>query len=160
MPASVVIAAMAIVAFLILRFVIEPLYLSPLAKIPSAHWSAPLSPLWILLARKNRKENRELRAAHHRYGPVVRVSPNSLSIDNYDTLKTVYQGGFDKWRWYSVFDNYGYASQVLFTEYQITDRVNYPVKTAMHVLRPWIEGTFAPETHDFKRVFKVVYTSL
>jgi hypothetical protein len=89
------------------RFFLYPAVLSPLAKIPLAHWSCAISPLWILLARKNREENRILHAVHHKHGPVVRVAPNALSVDGVEGLRTIYQGGFEKWKWYSEFNNYG-----------------------------------------------------
>jgi len=99
-----------VVAFVVLlayRFVLYPLVFSPLAKIPSAHWSAPLSRFWILKVRFGRRENRTLLDAHRRLGPVVRVGPDELSISDVDDVRTVYQGGFEKPDWYSVFDNYG-----------------------------------------------------
>lgn len=91
------------------HFIIRPVVYSPLAKIPCAHWSVAISPFWILRARKNGRENGLLLEAHRRLGPVVRVGPDTVSINGADAVKTVYQGGFEKDPWYSVFDNYGYA---------------------------------------------------
>ncbi|KAH7319776.1 cytochrome P450 monooxygenase [Stachybotrys elegans] len=93
--------------FAFFHFVIRPAVLSPLAKIPSAHWSTPISSLWILSARKRGIENQLLHDAHKKLGPVVRTGPCQLSVDGADALKIVYQGGFEKDPWYSVFDNYG-----------------------------------------------------
>ncbi|KAF6836509.1 cytochrome p450 [Colletotrichum musicola] len=104
-PAYLVIGSF--VAWLVHRLVIYPLFFSPLAKIPAPHWTCHISPLWILLARKNNYQNRSLYRAHIKLGPVIRIGPNELSIDGYDALKTVYQGGFEKDQWYSIFDNYG-----------------------------------------------------
>lgn len=95
------------VLFLVYKLALHPALLSPLAKIPNAHWSVPFSRLWVLSIRFNHKENRTLQAAHRRLGPVIRVAPNELSVDDTDCLRTVYQGGFEKPSWYSVFDNYG-----------------------------------------------------
>lgn len=89
------------------RFVIHPTLLSPLAKVPCAHWSAAVSPLWILHKRFKGTENATLHGAHSRLGPVVRVAPNELSINGIEAIRTVYQGGFDKADWYSIFNNYG-----------------------------------------------------
>jgi hypothetical protein len=89
------------------HLVFYPAYRSPLGRVPAAHWSAPFSQLWILLVRKNGRENRTLLEAHQRYGPVVRIGPNALSVDGHDAIRTVYVGGFEKDRWYDVFDNYG-----------------------------------------------------
>lgn len=99
-----------LVVILVYRFLLYPSLLSPLAKIPNAHWSAPISRAWILWIRRTHRENRTLLAAHRRLGPVVRVGPNDLSINDVDSVRTVYQGGFEKHRWYDVFDNYGYGS--------------------------------------------------
>ncbi|KAK0382747.1 hypothetical protein NLU13_9843 [Sarocladium strictum] len=89
------------------HLVIYPLLKSPLSKIPAAHWSTPFSPLWILLAKKQGYENQALLKAHRAYGPVIRVAPNAVSVDGPDAIRTVYVGGFEKDRWYDVFDNYG-----------------------------------------------------
>jgi hypothetical protein len=104
------VAAAAVIVFLTLRFIVHPALFSPLARIPSAHWSAPFSPIWILWVRFVHRENRTLHSAHRRLGPVIRVGPNELSINDVDSVRTVYQGGFEKPVWYSVFDNYGYES--------------------------------------------------
>jgi hypothetical protein len=96
-----------VVIFLTYHFIIHPAFFSPLAKIPNAHWSTPYSRIWILNVRYKNRENRTLHAAHKRLGPVIRLAPYELSIDDVDCVRTVYQGGFDKSSWYSVFDNYG-----------------------------------------------------
>lgn len=95
--------------FLTYRLIVYPSLFSPLARIPSAHWSAPISRVWILWVRFVQRENRTLHSAHRRLGPVVRVSPNELSVSDVDSVRTIYQGGFEKPVWYSVFDNYGYG---------------------------------------------------
>ncbi|KAF3761798.1 cytochrome P450 [Cryphonectria parasitica EP155] len=93
--------------FLIYHFFIHPALISPLSRIPNAHWSAPVTPLWILYKRFKRQENGTLEEAHKRLGPFVRVAPNEVSVDDLDGVRTIYQGGFEKTQWYSVFDNYG-----------------------------------------------------
>lgn len=111
MALSVSIAAVLVVFAAAYHLLLKPAFFSPLAKIPSAHWSSSVSSLWILLARKQGRENRSLHEAHQRLGPVVRVGPYQLSIDSPDAVKLVYQGGFEKDPWYSVFDNYGCGKQ-------------------------------------------------
>lgn len=103
--AQAVILASAI--FFLYRFLVHPTLVSPLAAIPAAHWSCHLSSAWVLLARKNRRENRSLHEAHRRLGSVVRVGPNDVSVDGVEGLRVVYQGGFEKDPWYEVFSNYG-----------------------------------------------------
>ncbi|OTB11170.1 hypothetical protein K445DRAFT_370562 [Daldinia sp. EC12] len=96
-----------LVAFLIYKYILYPSIFSPLSKIPTPHWSCSISPIWILWARFNGRENRTLHAAHKQYGPIVRVGPKELSVNSVEAVKTIYQGGFDKHEWYSLFDNYG-----------------------------------------------------
>ncbi|KAK3332036.1 cytochrome P450 [Cercophora scortea] len=105
-------AIVILAVLLAFRYLVYPTLLSPLAQIPNAHWSSPISRLWILGIRYTRRENRTLHALHRRLGPVIRVGPNELSIDGIDSVRTVYQGGFEKPDWYSVFDNYGYLNLV------------------------------------------------
>ncbi|KAL2135097.1 hypothetical protein VTI74DRAFT_9807 [Chaetomium olivicolor] len=97
----------ALFLFLAYHYIVYPALFSPLARIPNAHWSAPFSRLWILWIRFVHRENRTLFVAHRKLGPVVRVGPNELSINDPDSVRAVYQGGFEKPVWYSVFDNYG-----------------------------------------------------
>lgn len=89
------------------KFIVYPIFLSPLSKIPNAHWSAPISPLWILLTRYQHRENRDVHTAHLHKGPVVRLGPNEVHVNDLASLRTIYAGGFEKGDWYSIFDNYG-----------------------------------------------------
>ncbi|CZS98972.1 related to pisatin demethylase cytochrome P450 [Rhynchosporium graminicola] len=89
------------------KLIIHPAFLSPLSKIPNAHWSVPFSPLWILWTRFKSRENRETHTAHQKHGSVVRLAPNELSVSDLDGLRTIYGGGFEKGKWYPIFDNYG-----------------------------------------------------
>lgn len=90
------------------KYILYPAVLSPLSKIPQAHWSCSISPVWILWARYNSRENRTLFKVHQDHGPVVRIGPSELSVNGIDEVKIIYQGGFDKHQWYSIFENYGY----------------------------------------------------
>lgn len=49
-------------------------------------------------------------AAHQKYGSIVRLGPNELSVNCVDNgIKTIYGGGFEKSHWYTnLFLNYGY----------------------------------------------------
>ncbi|KAI8626390.1 cytochrome P450 [Xylariaceae sp. FL1651] len=89
------------------KYLVYPALFSPLATIPVPHWTCSFSNSWILWARLNSRENRSLHAAHQRCGPIVRVGPCELSVSSTEAVKTIYQGGFDKHSWYSVFDNFG-----------------------------------------------------
>lgn len=98
-----------VVAILVSRFVVYPIAGSPLSRIPNAHWSAPFSSLWILHVRYKDVETEVLAEAHKKLGPIVRLGPNDVSIDGIENIKTVYTGPFDRTKWYSIFDNYGWV---------------------------------------------------
>jgi hypothetical protein len=102
-----VLVAVTLIPLVLYKYIIYPAFISPLAKTPSAQWSAPFSPLWILWTRYRRRENRKVHEAHLRLGPVIRLGPNEISINDLAGLRTVYGGGFEKGQWYSIFDNYG-----------------------------------------------------
>ena len=104
-----VLAVFGLVAALLYRYVLYPLFFSPLSKIPSAHFSSSLSPLWILNKRRVGAENRAIHAAHQKHGPIVKLAPDQISVNCVDGgIKTVYSGGFEKSKWYhNMFDNYG-----------------------------------------------------
>lgn len=90
------------------KLLIQPLFVSPLSKIPSAHPSAHISPFWIYYVRYNNTENQVLYELHKKKGPILRLAPNELSINCYEQgLKTVYTGGFEKTEFYfRRFSNY------------------------------------------------------
>ncbi|MCJ1399213.1 hypothetical protein MMC11_002415 [Xylographa trunciseda] len=101
--------SLALLLLLLLLLLIYTYLLSPLSAIPAAHPTAPFSPLWILLVRRARTENRTLRAAHARLGPLVRLGPRELSVSCVaGGVRAVYGGGFVKHGWYAYLaDNYG-----------------------------------------------------
>ncbi|KAK0707436.1 cytochrome P450 [Lasiosphaeris hirsuta] len=96
-----------LILVLVYAWVLHPSLLSPLARIPNAHWSAPFSRLWILRVRFGHRENRTLLDAHRRLGPVVRVAPGEISVNDSEGVRAVYGGGWEKGDYYGVFDNYG-----------------------------------------------------
>lgn len=109
-------AAAVVVALLIYRAFIHPALVSPLAKIPNAHWSVPVSPAWMLWRRFRMQNNRTIQAAHERLGPIVRLGPSEISVNCVDGgIKSVYTGGFEKHDWYPrVFGSLGYVSFFFF----------------------------------------------
>lgn len=102
------ILVLAAIVFLIYKLLIYPAYVSPLSKIPSAHFTASWAPLWILWARYTRVEVQTIHKAHQKYGPIVRLGPNEVSVNCVDGgLRIVYAGGFEKPYFYDQFENYG-----------------------------------------------------
>lgn len=141
------------------RFYVHPAHVSPLSKIPNAHWSAPISPLWILHKRFKRRENGTLEDAHKRLGPFVRVAPNEVSVDDLAGVRKIYQGGFEKPEWYAVFDNYGsvFGHLSVSTQSLLAAFVTNAAQGALHVFGTPIEGPLSEEAHDRKRILEIVY---
>ncbi|VUC33950.1 unnamed protein product [Clonostachys rosea] len=103
------VAAIAVVLFLVYRFIVFPLFFSPLSKIPSAHFTTHVCPLWIYWIRYKNIENRTMYDLHKLKGPILRTAPSQLSVNCYEGgLKTIYTGGFHKTDFYhNRFINYG-----------------------------------------------------
>ena len=96
----------------LLHLLSKPL-LSPLRAIPAAHPLAAYTSLWIYWIRYRSLENRTLKAAHARLGPVVRLGPREVSVNCVaGGVREIYAGGFEKgagkeFNWYAFFANYG-----------------------------------------------------
>jgi len=99
--------ACVVVVALLYKLLLYPALFSPLSRLPQPHWSCSVSSVWILWLRYSGRENHTLHEVHHKYGPIVRIGPAEVSINSVEAVETVYQGGFDKHSWYSVFKNYG-----------------------------------------------------
>lgn len=104
-----IVALLVLAGLAIYHLILYPAFLSPVSKIPSAHPTAAFSEAWILWIRYRKRNNRATLAAHQRYGPIVRMAPNELSINCVDGgIRTVYAGGFEKHDWYPrLFPSYG-----------------------------------------------------
>ncbi|KAF1812236.1 cytochrome P450 monooxygenase [Eremomyces bilateralis CBS 781.70] len=108
-PFAPTLAVLTVILFLLYKYVVHPALFSPLSRIPGAHWSTSLSPVWILWTRYKSMEIRTLHQKHHQLGPVIRLGPNDISVNCVKGgISTVYAGGFEKHAWYSnLFNNYG-----------------------------------------------------
>lgn len=95
------------------NYVVHPTLVSPLGKLPNAHFTAPVSTLWLKYKQKNGKTGlRDILKAHKKYGPIVRISPNELSVCSLDGLRQAYAGGFEKTTYFEQFANYGIPNLV------------------------------------------------
>ena len=103
-----VIVASYIVLYIFWVYIIIPTFLSPLSKIPNAHFSSSFNPFWMLWKRYAEQENITIHAAHEKHGKIVRLGPNEVSINSVDDgIRIVYSGGFEKPSWYpNQFDNF------------------------------------------------------
>ena len=109
LPLIPLLAGVLLLGLALYKYVIYPTFLSPLAKVPNAHWSAPFSRAWILFHRSQNKETLIVHAAHVKLGPIIRLAPNELSVNSVDGgIRTIYSGGWEKGDWYlNTFNNYG-----------------------------------------------------
>ncbi|KAL2828438.1 cytochrome P450 [Aspergillus cavernicola] len=82
--------------FPLLKYLIHPLFLSPLSKIPNAHFTSPLSGRWIQSIRQAGNEVLTIHALHRKHGPVVRLAPDELSVNSLHGLRVIYTGAFEK----------------------------------------------------------------
>ena len=103
------VVVLALISFAVYKYIFYPIFVSPLSRIPNAHWSSPISPFWILYHRQQQNDTPTVHAAHKSLGPLVRLAPNEISVNSVDGgIRTIYAGGFEKGNWYSnVFSNYG-----------------------------------------------------
>ncbi|USW51835.1 Putative cytochrome P450 [Septoria linicola] len=108
-PLIPTLALLSLLSLTLYKFLLHPLFLSPLSRIPNAHWSAPLSSLWILHHRLFQRDTPTIQSLHSILGPIIRLAPNEISVNCVNGgLRTIYAGGFEKGNWYSnVFSNYG-----------------------------------------------------
>lgn len=91
-----------LILFILYKYLFHPLFLSPLSKIPAAHFTAPLSPTWISALRDAGKETVTIHALHAKHGPVVRLAPRELSVNSACGLRDIYtRGAMEKHPLYS-----------------------------------------------------------
>lgn len=80
--------------------------LNPLKKCPGP-WYTLYSKMPILVIFWRDSRNRYVQALHEKYGPIVRLGPDEVSICDPKDVSKVYLGNFDKSRFYAQFGNYG-----------------------------------------------------
>ncbi|MCJ1429677.1 hypothetical protein MMC29_007592 [Sticta canariensis] len=98
---------------LLYKHLIAPAWISPLSKIPNAHFTVPIAPIWIWWKRRAGRATWTISALHQRLGPVVRLGPSEISVNSSSGLRKIYGGGFDRHRSYlDLFLNYGTPSLI------------------------------------------------
>ncbi|GIC86440.1 cytochrome P450 [Aspergillus udagawae] len=95
-----IVAASTLLVLFLYKFLIAPYFLSPLSKIPNAHFTAPISDYWIERKRRSGQEVLTIYDLHRKYGPVVRLGPNELSVNSLRGLQAIYTGAFEKHSFY------------------------------------------------------------
>ena len=115
----IAIGAIVLLSLLIYQYIFTPSFISPLSKIPNAHFTTPFLPTWIWWKRRTGFETRSIFAAHQKHGPIVRLGPNELSVASLDGLRQIYMGGYEKDPWYfKEFANFGVPNLVSIKEHK------------------------------------------
>ena len=116
-------------SILVYLYLVYPLLVSPIAKVPNAHWTSGFSPWWILWKRYRSQELQVVNEAHKKLGPIVRLGPKDLSVSCYENgIRTIYGGGFEKPTYFDFFNYYGYQS------------VTHDSKALWKLIARWQEG--------------------
>ena len=104
---GVLLVAVALVT--VYHFLVHPAFVSPLAKVPAAHWSCHISPVWLVYQRWAGQENKIVYELHEKKGPIMRIRPNELSINCVEEgTRTIYGSNFEKDKFFSLsFQHYG-----------------------------------------------------
>ncbi|KAL9096626.1 MAG: hypothetical protein Q9165_001113 [Trypethelium subeluteriae] len=116
-------AVFVIVGLSFFYFLIYPVLLSPLAKIPNAHFLSPFTTLWIQWRRYVQQEIQAVDAAYRKKGPIVRLGPNEIAVNLMPgAIKTIHGApGYDKTEWYDFYANFD--TRNAFSTYSFEDHV-------------------------------------
>ena len=89
---------------LVVVYAVYQLFMNPLSRFPGPIW-AKLSPLWLAFQCRRVERSRVIAAVHKKYGNVIRIAPNHISINKPDALMEVYghKAGFAKGPFYDAF---------------------------------------------------------
>ncbi|CAN6657136.1 hypothetical protein TRVA0_029S01376 [Trichomonascus vanleenenianus] len=87
-------------------FILYPLFFGKLKNVPGP-WIAQFSSAWILYKTWSEQRIRLVDDLHRKYGPVVRLSPNEISVSDPTFVRTIYVGNYDKSTFYAQFGAYG-----------------------------------------------------
>lgn len=88
-PSYAALAVLIVVGLTVLVQTFYNLFYHPLSKVPGPPLAA-ISDLWRIKAAHSQQFLTRLRKAHARYGPVVRIAPNEVSIVDPQEVKTLY----------------------------------------------------------------------
>ena len=86
-----------------------------LSNIPSIHWSVKATRahhLYITYFSSVKTDYYEAhlgRSGSGVFQPMLRISPNEISMMSIEGVKTAFDGGFERSSWYNVFANFGYG---------------------------------------------------
>ncbi|PYI11789.1 cytochrome P450 family protein [Aspergillus sclerotiicarbonarius CBS 121057] len=99
----------------LLFYILYTRFLNPISRIPGPFW-ASISRLWLVRRSDKGHMHREFIDLHTKYGKLVRIAPNEVSVADLDAILKIYGAGtkFMKSDWYSVWQ--GHRTFDLFAE--------------------------------------------
>jgi hypothetical protein len=102
-----VLAGTAFIAVLLHRLFLNPLFFSPLGRIPGPKLYALTK--WRLARDDWGRRTRIIHSLHLQYGPIVRIGPDEVHFNSTSALRTIYGAGsgFERTSFYAMFDVYG-----------------------------------------------------
>ncbi|GAB1195520.1 hypothetical protein APSETT444_004781 [Aspergillus pseudonomiae] len=110
-----------------------------------------LSNFWLLLACRAGKRYKYVDEAHKRYGPIVRIQPNHISIADEEVIQTIYGHGSGLLK-SSYYDASLITTRSIFTS---RDRAEHSRKRKVvsHSFAPQAMRNFEPFIHSWLKIF-------
>lgn len=102
----IIVAGLFAVTYLV-AILVYRLFFAPLSKLPGPKLTA-VTQLWLMYHEFKGDRTVQIDRLHCSYGPVVRVSPDEISFNNYDALRDIYgiKSTFSKSSFYDLFVYY------------------------------------------------------
>ncbi|KAF7596015.1 hypothetical protein BBP40_003795 [Aspergillus hancockii] len=102
---------------LIYQYLVFPAFVSPLSRLPHAHFSSRFCDVWIKWQRYRGRGNKAIHQAHNRLGPIIRIGLTEVSVNCPKAIKIVYSDLCDRDEWYSrAFQDYGKQNMFSYTK--------------------------------------------
>lgn len=157
---AMLVTLVAAIAVLIAAYsiILEPLYLSPLSKIPGPKLYAITK--WRLAWEDwQARRTRTIHALHQIYGPVIRIGPYEVHFNSLTALRTIYGpgSGFGRTNFYRMFDVYG--KQNLFTFHSAKDhgerkKLLANAYSKSRVIRRYVAEMVSGKIQDYLRLLR------
>ncbi|KIM92616.1 hypothetical protein OIDMADRAFT_46617 [Oidiodendron maius Zn] len=130
-------------------YILFILYLSPLSGIPGP-FSASFSKWWLIRHALQGDPHREILRIHKRYGKIVRVGPNEVSVNDAAAFRTIYGAGskFRKGDFYGVwqgsrkFDLFAERSQKIHASHRKLVSGIYSLNS-LKSMEPYVDETIS-----------------
>ena len=120
-PILSIVGCVILVATTLYKYILVPAFISPLSKLPTAHPLCSVTSLWFSRQRKKQRELKTIYGAHQKYGPIVRLAPDEVSVVSCEGLRQIYTAGLEKTSFYSGsagFENFGVPNLVSMVDHK------------------------------------------